>query len=273
VARALGACSSAIGTSRRLLGERPTIGPGARRGGAGRWASCGTAGFDDRTTSLASGALINYASGFAMFESRSSGGAADSAEAKAMADAVMAYFKALPPERYPNLLAVAAIAVDEDDQFEYGLQRLLDGFEADLARGAIEATTTDRPARTRCCCAEPDSQRRCEAATRPRGPSRHGCPGTIGPSDPVRGYPMTFDPNARLDPGQITDRRGMGGRGGLALGGGMYRDAAAVLLMAMVASIRPRTGRGDRAGSRDATSARPARMPTSATTADPRLRQ
>jgi predicted metalloprotease len=31
---------------------------------------------------------------------------------------------------------------------------------------------------------------------------------------------MTFDPNARLDPGQITDRRGMGGRGGLALGGG-----------------------------------------------------
>ena len=31
---------------------------------------------------------------------------------------------------------------------------------------------------------------------------------------------MTFDPNARLDPGQITDRRGMGGRGGLAVGGG-----------------------------------------------------
>jgi uncharacterized protein len=31
---------------------------------------------------------------------------------------------------------------------------------------------------------------------------------------------MTFDPNARLDPGQITDRRGMGGRGGLLVGGG-----------------------------------------------------
>ena len=32
---------------------------------------------------------------------------------------------------------------------------------------------------------------------------------------------MTFDPNARLDPGQISDRRGMpGGRGGLAIGGG-----------------------------------------------------
>lgn len=31
---------------------------------------------------------------------------------------------------------------------------------------------------------------------------------------------MTFNPGARLDPGQITDRRGLGGRGGLALGGG-----------------------------------------------------
>jgi predicted metalloprotease len=31
---------------------------------------------------------------------------------------------------------------------------------------------------------------------------------------------MTFNPNARLDPGQITDRRGMGGAGGLAVGGG-----------------------------------------------------
>ena len=31
---------------------------------------------------------------------------------------------------------------------------------------------------------------------------------------------MTFDPNARLDPGQISDRRGMGGRTGVAIGGG-----------------------------------------------------
>ena len=32
---------------------------------------------------------------------------------------------------------------------------------------------------------------------------------------------MTFDPNARLDPGQIRDRRGLGGRGGaVAIGGG-----------------------------------------------------
>ena len=31
---------------------------------------------------------------------------------------------------------------------------------------------------------------------------------------------MSFDPGAKLDPGQISDRRGMGGRTGLAVGGG-----------------------------------------------------
>ena len=31
---------------------------------------------------------------------------------------------------------------------------------------------------------------------------------------------MTFDPGAQLDPGQISDRRGMGGRTGVAIGGG-----------------------------------------------------
>ena len=31
---------------------------------------------------------------------------------------------------------------------------------------------------------------------------------------------MTFNPNSQLDPGQVTDRRGMGGRGGIAIGGG-----------------------------------------------------
>jgi predicted metalloprotease len=31
---------------------------------------------------------------------------------------------------------------------------------------------------------------------------------------------MTFNPNSSLDPGQVTDRRGMGGAGGVALGGG-----------------------------------------------------
>jgi predicted metalloprotease len=42
---------------------------------------------------------------------------------------------------------------------------------------------------------------------------------------------MTFNPNVQLDPGQITDRRGMGGRGGLAIGGG---GIGLVLLLAYI---------------------------------------
>ena len=42
---------------------------------------------------------------------------------------------------------------------------------------------------------------------------------------------MTFDPNVRLDPGQVSDRRGMG-RGGVALGGG--GAIGLVLLLAYV---------------------------------------
>ena len=121
-----------------LLGERPTVGPHALGAADRVMGILRDAGFDDRTTSLASGALINYASGFALFESRSPGGASDAPEAKAQADAVMAYFRALPPDRYPHLLAVAGVSINEDEQFEYGLQRLLDGFDADLARGSSD---------------------------------------------------------------------------------------------------------------------------------------
>jgi TetR/AcrR family tetracycline transcriptional repressor len=126
-----------------LLGERPTVGPNALDAAERVMGILRGAGFDDRTTSLASGALINYASGFALFESRSPD-PSDAEAAKARADAVMAYFRGLPKERYPNLLAVARIAIDEDDQFEFGLERLLDGFAADRERGAADLGDDDR---------------------------------------------------------------------------------------------------------------------------------
>jgi hypothetical protein len=127
-----------------LLGERPTIGPRALDAADRVIGILRDAGFDDRSASLASGALINYASGFALFESRSPGGAEDAPEARAQAEAVMAYFRSLPTERYPNLLAVADIDISGDDQFEYGLQRLLDGLAGERRtgrRGARAETT------------------------------------------------------------------------------------------------------------------------------------
>ena len=126
-----------------LLGERPTVGPHALDAAERVMGILRGAGFDDRTTSLASGALINYASGFALFESRAPGAHGDSAEAKQLAAEVMAYFRALPEDRYPNLLAVANVRVDEEEQFEFGLQRLLDGFADDLDRGGTTSEPDD----------------------------------------------------------------------------------------------------------------------------------
>jgi AcrR family transcriptional regulator len=117
-----------------LFGERPTLGPRALDAAERVMGILFDAGFDARATSLASGALINYATGFALFESRAPGGSSDSPEGRELLASINAYFAALPAERYPHMIAVAREPITEDEQFEYGLQRMLDGFEADLGR-------------------------------------------------------------------------------------------------------------------------------------------
>lgn len=124
-----------------LLGGRPTLGPNALEASERVMGILLAAGFDHRTTSLAAGAVMNYAAGFAVFESRSPGGWGDSPEGREVVDAVMAYFASLPAERYPTMRAVAAIPISEDDQFEYGLARLLDGLAMDLADPAPRPRT------------------------------------------------------------------------------------------------------------------------------------
>src|SRR3954467_11610257 len=60
--------------------------------------------------------------------------------------------------------------------------------------------------------------RRLDVALTGRHDRYNGC----DPSSPEVG-PVTFDPNARLDTSEVTDARGgggLGGRGGLAVGGG-----------------------------------------------------
>jgi AcrR family transcriptional regulator len=116
-----------------LLGGRPTLGPNALEASERVMGILIDAGFDHRTTSLASGSVMNYAAGFAVFESRSPGGWGEAPEGREVVEAVMAYFASLPADRYPTMRAVAAIPISEDDQFEYGLARLLDGLESDLA--------------------------------------------------------------------------------------------------------------------------------------------
>jgi AcrR family transcriptional regulator len=129
-----------------LLGERPTLGPNALAAAEHVIGLLRAAGFPDRSASLASGALINYASGFALFECRSPGGSSDSPESRDMTEAVAAYFASLPPERFPNTRAVAAIDISADEQFEFGLRAVLDGLAADLAAADQPPTAADEPA-------------------------------------------------------------------------------------------------------------------------------
>ena len=130
-----------------LLGERPTLGPNALDAAERVMGILIRAGFDDRTTSLASGALINYASGFALFESRSPDGSGESPEAAELLASLNDYFAALPADRYPHMRAVAMVQITENQQFEYGLHRLLDGLADDLAdpsrRDPSESDTDD----------------------------------------------------------------------------------------------------------------------------------
>ena len=118
-----------------LLGERPTIGPNALDAAEHVMGILRGAGFDARGASLASGALINFASGFAIFEARSPGGSGDAPETVELARSVMAYFASLPADRYPNMLAAARVRITEEQQFAYGLACLIDGIARDLARG------------------------------------------------------------------------------------------------------------------------------------------
>lgn len=83
------------------------------------------AGFDRATAARAYRALFTYTFGFATFNSPES-----PAEAKRHTKAALT---ALPPEHYPVLSSAASEAADTvagQAQFEFGLDRLLDGFEA-----------------------------------------------------------------------------------------------------------------------------------------------
>jgi hypothetical protein len=86
------------------------------------------AGFDKREAAQCYRLLFTYVVGFAALSPEQS---AD--EARRQAAAAIAI---LPPEEYPNLTQAAAeasTAMAGEEQFEYGLERILDGFEARLA--------------------------------------------------------------------------------------------------------------------------------------------
>lgn len=122
-----------------LLGERPTIGPNSLDAAEYTLRTMVEAGFTERSAWTATGALVNYAAGFALLESRGPRGGSDTPEGQAMRQAITDYFAALPADRYPNMIRVMRLQVSEEEQFEYGLERLLDGIELARSREAARA--------------------------------------------------------------------------------------------------------------------------------------
>lgn len=122
-----------------LMGERPTFGPKALEAVEWMFGVMRRAGFGDRVAVLASTTVVNWAAGWTVFEVRDPVGPAATAEDReAYLGEMQAFLKSLPAERFPNLASTIGLGfeISPDEQFEYGLARLLDGIEHDVAERA-----------------------------------------------------------------------------------------------------------------------------------------
>jgi AcrR family transcriptional regulator len=130
-----------------VVASRPTTGPNAIAAIDLLFGVVRRSGLPDERVVAAAISVLNYASGFAVLEAASLAafdGADEAAIRQAVkesADQVMAFIMTLPPERYPNVQLLGRHLVDGDDdsRFAYGLEVMLDGLEADVARSGVSA--------------------------------------------------------------------------------------------------------------------------------------
>ncbi|PYI52061.1 TetR/AcrR family transcriptional regulator C-terminal domain-containing protein [Paenibacillus flagellatus] len=91
------------------------------------------AGFRDEHVPWLAAMLKNYVTGFADEEARLADRARrEETNADGLADAYAGKFRALAPDRYPHMIRLASrtTAVEWEREFRFGLDVLLDGFEA-----------------------------------------------------------------------------------------------------------------------------------------------
>lgn len=123
-----------------IFGARAPIGPKALGGFERLLERLLEAGFDQRDALLVGNTVINFAAGWAVFECRAAAGpVADAGQTPEELDqAVMELMRTeLPHEVFPALASVSAAVgvITWDEQFEYALERLLDGIGL-VSRGA-----------------------------------------------------------------------------------------------------------------------------------------
>jgi AcrR family transcriptional regulator len=131
-----------------VIASRPTTGPNAVAAIDLLFGVVRRAGFPDDGVVQASLALLNYVSGYAVLEAASLsqfGPSADEAVVREglreSTERTMQFILTLPRDQFPNVQLVGRhlVAVDDDERFAYGLERMLDGLESDLEQSRREA--------------------------------------------------------------------------------------------------------------------------------------
>lgn len=124
-----------------LFGARIGVGPNTLRGMEHLLSVLRAGGFEGDRLTLAFASILTYALGSAVMDSRELSGPGPEGKGKSVQELQAMYagmLASLPTEMYPNLVRLvtetALEAMDDDVQFEYGLQRMFDGMEADLGR-------------------------------------------------------------------------------------------------------------------------------------------
>jgi AcrR family transcriptional regulator len=122
-----------------LVGERMPIGPKALAGVEWLLGRAIAAGLPPRDALLTISTVVNFASGWAAFECRTSATAEASGRSQDELDAlIVERMLSLPAERFPAIVAAVGMAGDltPDDRFSYGLELLLRGIR-DARPGAM----------------------------------------------------------------------------------------------------------------------------------------
>jgi TetR/AcrR family tetracycline transcriptional repressor len=120
-----------------VFGTRPTLGPNALQAIELVVGQLRAAGFDDLSATLGANAVITWSSGYAVFEARDPLGPNATEEERAVyAKAMEETFSRLPPDRFPNTVAMLPLMnrISADAQFESTLGWILDGLELALER-------------------------------------------------------------------------------------------------------------------------------------------
>ena len=134
-ARALRTVLERHSAAAALLGARQSVGPNGLRVMERVLGILDAAGFSGRQMALAYGAVTGYAVGQAVMQARRSPtereeGTSGGAHLRGLGTLL----KDAPRGRYPNVFASATdiAGLTDAEQFEYGLQRMLDGLETEL---------------------------------------------------------------------------------------------------------------------------------------------